>query len=80
MFAAVGGRRRCLMRGGLGRDLLILAIGLVLGYFFAVYGGNKLVHSLVGRVPEVRLSNQAVILILIALVVVALIFTSRGKK
>jgi amino acid permease len=68
------------MRGGLGRDLLIFAVGLVLGYFFAVYGGNKLVHNLVGRVPEVRLSNQAVILILIALVVIALIFMSRAKK
>jgi amino acid permease len=68
------------MRGGLARDLLIFAIGLVLGYFFAVYGGAKLVQSIAGSVPEINLSRPAIVLILIAVVVVALIFMSRGRK
>ncbi|HUT75912.1 MAG TPA: hypothetical protein VM221_13885 [Armatimonadota bacterium] len=68
------------MRGGLAKDLLVFALGLVLGYFFAVYGGAKLVQSIAGRVPEVNLSRPAVVLILIAAVVLTLIFTSRGRK
>ena len=68
------------MRGGLARDLLILAIGLVLGYFFAVSNGMKIVQGLVGRVPPVNLSRPTVVLILIVIVVLTLIFTSRGRK
>jgi len=68
------------MRGGLVRDLLIFIVGLVLGYFFAVYGGGELVHSIAGQVPEVNLSRPAVVLILIGLVILALIFSSRGRR
>jgi len=68
------------MRGGLARDLLIFGIGLVLGYFFAVYGGAKLVQTIAGSVPPVNLSRPAIVLILIAVVVVTLIFTSRARK
>jgi uncharacterized membrane protein YphA (DoxX/SURF4 family) len=69
-----------MMRGGLARDLLVFVIGLVLGYSFAMYGGGKLVQSIVGSVPDVNLSRPAVVLILIGVVVVTLIFTSRGRK
>jgi len=68
------------MRGGLAKDLLVFAIGLVLGYSFATYGGGKLVQSIVGSVPEFNLSRPVVLLILIGVVVVTLIFTSRGRK
>jgi len=68
------------MRGGSARDLLILAIGLVLGYSFAVYGGGKLVQGLRDTVPPVSLSSPATVLILIGVVVVAIIYTSRGRK
>lgn len=68
------------MRGGLAKDLLILAIGLVLGYFFAVYGGAKLVQNIAHSVPPVNLSRPAIVLILIVVVVVALVFMSRGRK
>jgi amino acid permease len=68
------------MRGGLARDLLIFVIGLVLGYFFAVYGGAKLVQSIAGSMPAVNLSRPAVVLILIGVVVITLIFTSRQRK
>jgi len=68
------------MRGGLAKDLLILAIGLVLGYFFAVYGGTKLIQNIAGSVPVVNLSRPAIVLILIVVVIVALIFMSRSRK
>lgn len=68
------------MRGGLARDLVILAIGLVLGYFFAVYGGGQLIQSIAGQVPEINLSRPAIVLILIGIVVAALVFMSRGRR
>ncbi len=68
------------MRGSLARDLLVFALGLVLGYSFAVYGGSKLLHSVAPRVPDVSLSHPAIVLILIGVVVVTLIFTSRARR
>lgn len=68
------------MRGTLARDLIILALGLVLGYFFAMNGGGKLMSGIVGHVPQINLSRPAVVLLLIGVVVLTLIFTSRGRK
>jgi uncharacterized membrane protein YphA (DoxX/SURF4 family) len=68
------------MRGTLARDLLVFCLGLMLGYSFAAYGGGKLLHGLAGRVPEVNLSHPVVVLLLIALVVVTLVFTSRRSR
>jgi uncharacterized membrane protein YphA (DoxX/SURF4 family) len=77
------------MRGTLARDLLVFCLGLMLGYSFAAYGGGKLLHGLAGRkllhglagrVSEVNLSHPVVVLILIGLVVVTLIFTSRRSR
>lgn len=68
------------MRGGLAKDLVLFLIGLVLGYFFAVYGGGKVLQSVVGSMPAINLGRPGVVLILIGLVLVAIIFMARGRK
>jgi len=68
------------MRGGVAKDLVILFVGLVLGYFFDVYGGGKLIQSIAGSIPAVNLSRPTVVLLLIAVVVVAIVLMSRGRK
>ena len=68
------------MRGGLAKDLVLFLIGLVLGYFFAVYGGGKVLQSVVGNMPAINLGRPGVVLILIGVVLIAIIFMARGRK
>jgi len=68
------------MKGGLARDLVIYAAGLVLGYLFAAHGGTQLVRSLRTRVPNVDAGSPTVVLAAIIVVVIALVIISRRRK
>ena len=75
------GRRRK-VKGTVWGRLLIFALGLALGYAFAVQGGPRLVERAMGNAPELpalNVNQPLVTLGVIVVVVVVILVISRRR-
>lgn len=67
------------MKNSVWTQLLILALGLVLGYSFAVQGGSSLISKAMLKAPQLNVNQPTVTLGLIAVVVVAIFILARRR-